>query len=83
VLQPVFGNSVVLGTAGAVLLNLIMRIGVRKRESPHLESGPLDREVAERFLAEQGGDGRRGARSSAAPRSGWCERVGRSPMRVS
>ena len=54
-LQPVFGNSVVLGTACAVLLNLIMRIGVRKRESLHLESGPLDREDVEQFLVEQGG----------------------------
>lgn len=55
VLQPVFGNSVVLGTTCAVLLNLIMRIGVRKRESLNLESGPLNREAVEEFLSEQGG----------------------------
>jgi xanthine permease XanP len=55
VLQPVFGNSLVLGTTCAVLLNLIMRIGVRKRESLILESGPLNREIVEKFLSEQGG----------------------------
>ena len=54
-LQPMFGNSLVLGTTCAVLLNLVMRIGVRKRESLRLESGPLDREAVETFLAEQGG----------------------------
>ena len=30
VLQPVFGNSLVLGTVCAITLNLIMRIGVRQ-----------------------------------------------------
>jgi NCS2 family nucleobase:cation symporter-2 len=55
VLQPVFGNSLVLGTACAVLLNLVMRVGVRKRALLRLETGPPDREVVETFLAEQGG----------------------------
>lgn len=53
-LQPIFGNSLVLGTVSAVLLNLIMRIGVRKRVTLHIDSGPIDREAIERFLIEQG-----------------------------
>jgi NCS2 family nucleobase:cation symporter-2 len=52
VLQPIFGNALVLGTLCAVLLNLIMRIGVRKRVSLHLET--IDRNAVERFLTEQG-----------------------------
>jgi NCS2 family nucleobase:cation symporter-2 len=53
VLQPIFGNALVLGTLCAVLLNLIMRIGVRKRVSLRLE-GQIDRNAVERFLTEQG-----------------------------
>lgn len=55
VLLPIFGNSLVLGTTCAVLLNLVMRVGVRKRQGLRLAAGPLDREVVEKFLAEQGG----------------------------
>jgi len=55
VLQPIFGNSLVLGTVCAVLLNLITRVGVRKRVSLHIEPGSVNRnELVERFLAEQG-----------------------------
>ncbi len=36
VLQPVFGNSLVLGTTCAVVLNLVMRIGIRERETLQL-----------------------------------------------
>ncbi len=53
-IQPVFSNSLVLGTACAVLLNLIMRIGVHQRESLRLESGSLNREAVEQFISQQG-----------------------------
>jgi NCS2 family nucleobase:cation symporter-2 len=53
-LQPIFGNSLVLGTVSAVLLNLVMRIGVRQRVSMKLDSGDINREAVEQFLSEQG-----------------------------
>jgi hypothetical protein len=49
------GNALVLGTSCAVLLNLITRIGVRKRAVVWLEEGQINREAVEQFLAEQGG----------------------------
>jgi xanthine permease XanP len=54
ILQPIFSNSLVLGTVCAVLLNLIMRIGVRQRVSMELEEGLINREAVEEFLSEQG-----------------------------
>ncbi len=54
VLQPIFGNSLVLGTVCAVLLNLITRIGVRQRVSIKLAAGGINREAVEQFLSEQG-----------------------------
>jgi xanthine permease XanP len=54
VLQPIFGNSLVLGTVCAVVLNLITRIGVRQRVSIHLASGGINREAVEQFLSENG-----------------------------
>jgi NCS2 family nucleobase:cation symporter-2 len=54
-LEPVLGNALVLGTACAVLLNLVTRIGVRKRASLRFEDGTIDREAVEQFLGEQGG----------------------------
>lgn len=54
-LQPVLGNALVLGTSCAVLLNLITRVGVRKRASVWLEEGQINRDAVEQFLAEQGG----------------------------
>jgi xanthine permease XanP len=54
-LEPVLGNALVLGTACAVLLNLITRLGVRKRALLRFEEGAIDREALARFLAEQGG----------------------------
>jgi xanthine permease XanP len=54
VLQPIFGNSLVLGTVCAVVLNLLMRIGVRQRASMKLEPGSINREAVEQFLSEQG-----------------------------
>lgn len=55
VLQPIFGNSLVLGTVCAVVLNLIMRIGVRQHVSIKLAPGGINREAVEQFLSEQGG----------------------------
>jgi NCS2 family nucleobase:cation symporter-2 len=55
VLHPVLGNGLALGTTCAVLLNLIMRIGIRQRARVRLPSGAAAREAVETFLAEQGG----------------------------
>ena len=54
VLQPIFGNALVLGTVCAVLLNLITRIGVRQRVSIKLAPGSINREAVEQFLSENG-----------------------------
>jgi xanthine permease XanP len=54
VLQPIFGNSLVLGTVCAVVLNLILRIGVRQRVSIKLAPGSINREAVEQFLSAQG-----------------------------
>jgi xanthine permease XanP len=54
VLQPIFGNALVLGTICAVLLNLITRIGVRQRVSIKLAPGGINREAVEQFLSEHG-----------------------------
>jgi NCS2 family nucleobase:cation symporter-2 len=52
--RPVFDNALVLGTICAVFLNLIMRIGVRKRVSIRVAAGDVRWEAVERFLSEQG-----------------------------
>jgi NCS2 family nucleobase:cation symporter-2 len=54
VLQPIFGNALVLGTVCAVVLNLIMRIGVRERVAIKLEAGGINRAAVEQFLSQQG-----------------------------
>jgi xanthine permease XanP len=54
VLQPILDNPLVLGTVCAVLLNLIMRLGVRQRVSLKLNAGGNDREAIEQFLSAQG-----------------------------
>lgn len=54
VLQPILGNSLILGTLCAVLLNLITRIGVRQRVSIKLSGDVDDREAIENFMAENG-----------------------------
>lgn len=54
-LQPILDNALVLGTVSAVLLNLIMRIGVRQRVTMKLDAGHVNRDTIERFLTEQGG----------------------------
>jgi xanthine permease XanP len=53
-LHPILDNSLVLGTVSAVLLNLIMRIGVRKRVSIHFAAGQATQEAVSQFLSEQG-----------------------------
>jgi xanthine permease XanP len=54
-LHPIVDNAIVLGTVSAVLLNLIMRIGVRQRVTLKLDAGHVNRDTIERFLTEQGG----------------------------
>jgi len=54
VLQPIVGNSLVLGTVCAVTLNLILRVGIRQRVTLKLESGRNNREAIEQFLSTQG-----------------------------
>ena len=53
-LQPIFANPLVLGTVCAVVLNLIMRIGVRQRVAIRLAPGGINRDAVEQFLSEQG-----------------------------
>ncbi len=66
-LQPILDNPLALGTVSAVLLNLIMRIGVRQRVTMKLDAGHVDRDTIERFLTEQGG--RWGARRDIISRA--------------
>ena len=71
-LQPIFGNSLVLGTVCAVLLNLITRIGVRQRVSIKLAPGGINREAVETVSCRRMAPvGRRGATSSIVRRSAW------------
>jgi NCS2 family nucleobase:cation symporter-2 len=53
-IRPILDNALVLGTICAVLLNLVMRIGVRKRVSIHFAAGQVSRDAVEQFLSEQG-----------------------------
>jgi NCS2 family nucleobase:cation symporter-2 len=53
-LQPIFGNALVLGTASAMLLNAILRIGVRQRELLRIASNDISRDVVEEFMSEHG-----------------------------
>jgi NCS2 family nucleobase:cation symporter-2 len=55
VLQPIFGSPLMIGTTCAVVLNLIMRIGIRQRETTRINLGSDYREAVEDFLTEQGG----------------------------
>ena len=66
-LQPILDNGLVLGTFSAVLLNLLMRIGVRQRVMIELDAGHVNRETIEQFLSEQGG--RWGARRDIISRA--------------
>lgn len=72
-LQPVFGNSLVLGTTCAVVLNLVMRIGIRERESLQLAANmnPGDaRDAIDQFMSEHGA--RWAARHDVVNRARFC-----------
>jgi NCS2 family nucleobase:cation symporter-2 len=66
-LHPILDNALVLGTVSAVLLNLIMRIGVRKRVSIRFATGEATHEAVSQFLSEQGA--RWGARRDIVDRA--------------
>ena len=53
-LKPIVDNALVLGTVCAVLLNAIMRIGVRQRVRLVLAPQQFNRETVEQFLFENG-----------------------------
>lgn len=53
-LRPIVDNSLVLGTVSAVLLNLIMRIGVRRRVTLLVPAQEVTAELVEKFLIENG-----------------------------
>lgn len=53
-LHAIFGNSLVLGTTCALVLNLLLRIGVRQRESVHFEPDEDRHDRATAFMTEQG-----------------------------
>jgi xanthine permease XanP len=53
-LQPIVGNSLVLGTVCAVLLNLVTRIGIRQRVTLKVAQGQNSGEAVDQFLSDQG-----------------------------
>jgi xanthine permease XanP len=53
-LRPIVDNSLVLGTVSAVLLNLVMRIGVRRRVTLAMPVQDLKAATVEKFLVENG-----------------------------
>jgi len=69
-LQPIVANSLVLGTVCAVVLNLIMRLGVRQRVALKLAAGQTDRREVEQFLSQQGS--RWAARRDVMNRAIFC-----------
>jgi NCS2 family nucleobase:cation symporter-2 len=54
-LQPIFGTSLMLGTTCAVVLNAIMRIGVKQRAATRIEMSPDYRDAVAQFMTTQGG----------------------------
>lgn len=69
-LQPVFGNSLVLGTTCAVVLNMVMRIGIRERETLRLAADTDTREAIDQFMSEHGA--RWAARHDVVNRARFC-----------
>jgi len=69
-LQPVFGNSLVLGTTCAIVLNIVMRIGIREREALHLAPDTDARDMIEQFMSEHGA--RWAARHDVVNRARFC-----------
>ena len=53
-LHPILDNALMIGTVSAVLLNLLMRIGVRKRVWNRFAAGHATHEAVAQFLSEQG-----------------------------
>jgi NCS2 family nucleobase:cation symporter-2 len=53
-LQPIVGNSLVLGTVCAVLLNMIMRLGIRQKVIFKLDPAGDNRDAVEQFVTENG-----------------------------
>jgi xanthine permease XanP len=51
--QPILDSALVLGTICAVLLNLVLRIGVRRRVSIRFAAGHVGGAVVQQFLSEQ------------------------------
>jgi xanthine permease XanP len=66
-LQPIFGTSLMLGTTCAVLLNAIMRIGVKQRAIVCIDVTPDYRDAIAQFMTVQGGHW--GARREIVDRS--------------
>jgi xanthine permease XanP len=71
-LQPVFGNSLVLGTTCAVVLNLVMRLGIREREVLQIvvDSSVDARDAIDQFMSEHGA--RWAARHDVVNRARFC-----------
>jgi xanthine permease XanP len=81
-LQPIFGTSLMLGTTCAVVLNAIMRIGVKRRESIRVDLASDYRGAVEQFMTTAGGHW--GARREIVDRSIFAivqalEVIGSSP----
>jgi len=53
-LQPLFGSALVLGTVCAVTINLVMRIGIRKRVVLRVPAERPPLELVEQFLTTNG-----------------------------
>src|SRR5262249_33893554 len=67
VLAPLIGSSLTFGTMIALALNLVFRIGVKRKASFTIESPELGSQKAEEFFAKQGGA--RGARPDIIKRA--------------
>jgi NCS2 family nucleobase:cation symporter-2 len=81
-LQPIFGTSLMLATTCAVLLNAIMRIGVRRRATVRIDLTSDYRDTVQQFMTTQGGHW--GARREIVDRSVFAivqasEVIGSSP----
>jgi xanthine permease XanP len=60
--QPVFSSGLTLATVAVILLNLIFRVGIRKRAELTLSPGEKASEVIFDFMENQGAPGARGGR---------------------
>lgn len=53
-IQPLAGSSLLLGTLIALLLNLVFRLGVRRRQTLLVDPGQFESEKVEDFMEAQG-----------------------------